>query len=768
MIEYCRHGVYIKNGYEIMPEKESPIISGRVILKEEAAQNTISYQIMSAHHQHGNNDSQDDGKLWRLKFDSLASHDLNYVGIIQTICAADRYFDKFPMPYVLTNCHNSLCAVGGTSNADDHAFGLSAAKKYGGTFVPPNIAVIHQYVREAMAVCGCMILGSDSHTRYGPLGVMGFGEGGGELVKQLLGHTYDIPMPEVVGVLMTGTPCPGVGPQDVALTLIGEVFASGVVKNKILEFFGPGIKNLTVEYRMGIDVMTTETTCLSSIWVTDEKVAEYFSIHGRPRDYSSLQPGNLAYYDGLITIDLSKIVPMIAMPFHPSHVYTIEFLQNNTADILRTIEQSVDTSASPIHLLNLCLPEGGMRVNQGIITGCAGGLYEPICRVAEILQMSKTSIPLSIYPASQPIYLSLIENGVAAKLMKAGVIIKNAFCGPCFGAGDVPGHNYLSIRHTTRNFLYREGAKPNMSQSAAVALMDALSIAATSANGGVLTAANQYIDRNSHIPTYCFNDVIYSKQVYEGFGKADSDVLLVYGPGIRNWPSFHPLTKNVLLCVASFITDEVTTTDELIPSGETAIYRSNPYALAEHTLSRRDPAYVMRAKQIAKWEQQRMEGTPIHKIPELKNVLSSLVKYGCTISEQIAIGSVVYVRKPGDGSAREQAASCQKMLGGLANIAQEYATMRYRSNLINWGMLPLILLGDPPFGCDDFIFIPNVSDAIHHRIEQIPAYVLRETDSTFHPVFFGMEPLTAEEAETLLAGCLINKYGKENLRGKHI
>ncbi|MCL1844386.1 MAG: aconitase family protein [Defluviitaleaceae bacterium] len=727
MITRHNNGVFIKNGREILGES--------AISREIATKNTMAQKILSAH----NKPADDD--LLHIKFDALASHDITYVGVIQTVRAAEKDFDKFPVPYVLTNCHNSLCAVGGTTNSDDHAFGLSAAKKYGGIFVPPHVAVIHQYVREEIAAGGKMVLGSDSHTRYGALGTMGFGEGGGELVKQILGRTYDIPQPEVVGVKLTGAPRPGVGPQDVALALIGEVFADGFVKNKVLEFFGPGIANLSMDFRMGIDVMTTETTCLSSIWETDSKVEEFYAMHGRVRDYVAISPGDVAYYDGLIEINLSEVVPMIAMPFHPSNVHKIEDME-------------------------------ALRPDQGVIAGCAGGLYESICGAAEILDGRGVAMPLSVYPASQPMYLALMQNGVTARLMREGAILKTAFCGPCFGAGDVPRNGGFSIRHVTRNFPNREGSKPNMNQSAEVALMDALSIAATAANGGVLTPATRVLEQNANVPKYFFEAEVYAKSIYKGTDKPDKSVELIYGPGIRDWPEFKPLGENLLLQVASLITDDVTTTDELIPSGETSTFRSNPYALAEHTLSRKDPEYVGRAKQSKEWARIAQacadssspcppKGECLHDcwckdIPVLSDAARVLQNFGQTIPSDCAVGSLVYARKPGDGSAREQAASCQRVLGGLANIAIEYATKRYRSNLINWGMLPFILPENPPFEVEDFIYIPNIRSAVEKREEKIPAFAVSKNGAVTP---FALElPLTPAEAEILLAGCLINLY----------
>ncbi|MCL1843144.1 MAG: hydratase [Defluviitaleaceae bacterium] len=745
MIEIKREGTFIKNGREVIKNTAS-------LSKEEMAKNTMAYSIMTAH----NKPLADE--LFHLKFDALASHDITYVGIIQTVRAACRDFEKFPVPYVLTNCHNSLCAVGGTTNSDDHAFGLSVAKKYGGIFVPPHIAVIHQYVREEIAAGGRMVLGSDSHTRYGALGTMGIGEGGGELVKQILGKTYDISRPEVIGVMLVGEPRPGVGPQDVALALIGAVFSDGFVKNKVLEFFGPGVAGLSMDFRMGVDVMTTETTCLSSIWETDGKTEEFYAIHGRPADYAKISPAETAYYNGLITIDLSKVVPMIAMPFHPGNVYKIEDVQKNAGDILREVEKSADEGMPPLDFSRLLIKNSngdtGMRLDQGIIAGCAGGLYESICGAAEILRNKGTAIPLSVYPASQPMYLSLMENGITAALMREGAILKTAFCGPCFGAGDVPPNGGFSGRHVTRNFPNREGAKPGMGQSAAVALMDALSIAATAANGGILTGACDFV-KSINLPKYTFLSDVYTKQIYKGVSKPNKNAELVYGPGIRDWPEFNPLAEDILLQVASLITDPVTTTDELIPSGETSTFRSNPYALAEHTLSRKDPCYVARAKTSREWSEKQLSD-----VPELAEVIKILQSNGQKFSpQQTAVGSVVYARKPGDGSAREQAASCQRVLGGLANIAAEYATKRYRSNLINWGMLPFIFPKNPVFAVEDFIFIPGIRTAIQNCNEKIPAFVVTKNGDSFMVKEIVLEiSLAAAEADALLAGCLINLY----------
>ncbi|MCL1988975.1 MAG: hydratase [Firmicutes bacterium] len=742
MIEYYNQPVYIENANKIFfePPKNAP------------TNGSIAYKILAAH-----NVKQDSEQL-HIKFDSLASHDITYVGIIQTVRAANADFERFPLPYVLTNCHNSLCAVGGTTNEDDHVFGLSAAKKYGGVFVPPHIAVIHQYIRETMTACGRMILGSDSHTRYGALGTMGFGEGGGELVKQLLGKTYDINKPEVVAVYLTGNLRPGVGAQDVALSLIGKVFAQNLTKNKILEFIGPGIANLSIDYRLGIDVMTTETACLSSIWATDSKVEEFYANHGRLSDYSSLQPDFLARYDSLIKIDLSLICPMIAMPFHPSNVFPIATVQKNAADILRSLESNQQENLS--HLQNLCLPNGNIKVDQAIIAGCSGGMYEFVAEAAEILENHATTMTdafsLSVYPASQPIYLATVENGIATKLLKAGAVLKTAFCGPCFGAGDVPKHNGFSIRHATRNFPSREGAKPNLGQTAAVALMDALSVAATATNQGVLTSADELLAEKSHVPKYYFNSEIYKKRVYNGTNAPQPATELIYSPGIRDWPKFAPLADNILLAVAAFITDAVTTTDELIPSGETSTFRSNPYLLAEYTLSRKVPSYVNFAKKVATWEETHKTGDSLAEIPDntLQRALQEIPQ-----NEQFSIGTVIYAKKPGDGSAREQAASCQRVLGGFANIAQEYATKRYRSNLINWGLLPFILPNETNFEDGDFIYISNIKKAVENQQNQINGFVFPKNGGDKKPIALNL-PLTKEESRILLDGCLINHFSK--------
>ena len=722
--------------------------------KEQARKGTIAYGILEKHNTSGNMDQL------KLKFDAMASHDITFVGIVQTARASG--LEKFPIPYVLTNCHNSLCAVGGTINEDDHMFGLSAAKKYGGIYVPPHMAVIHQYMREMQAGCGKMILGSDSHTRYGALGTMAIGEGGGELAKQLLGRTYDVARPGVVAVYLTGKPVPGVGPQDVALAIIGAVFKNGYVKNKVMEFVGPGIAELDVEYRNGIDVMTTETTCLSSIWCTDEKTREYLTIHGRGADYAPLAPADLAYYDGLVEVDLSAVRPMIALPMHPSNVYSIEELNANLADILHKTEEDckalVGDKAPGLDLVSK-IENGRLRVDQGVIAGCAGGTYPNICEAAQILKGASCGageFSLSVYPASQPVMMQLMKNGALADLMAAGATVRTAFCGPCFGAGDVPANGALSIRHTTRNFPNREGSKPSNGQLAGVALMDARSIAATSRNGGILTAATELEGYEPQVPAYTFDDSSYRSRVYMGFGKGSSESALRFGPNIKDWPEQQPLSQHLLLKVASFITDPVTTTDELIPSGETSSFRSNPLGLAEFTLSRKDPAYVGRAKAVQAVELARRKGDTM----ALEGLLCAARTIpGCENlrSEDVAMASTIYAVKPGDGSAREQAASCQRVLGAGANIAVEYATKRYRSNLINWGMIPFQLEGEPPFGLDDVIFLPNIRKAMEeNRLEQVPAYVIK--DGKVIPFTLSVAALTDDERQILLDGCLINFY----------
>ena len=695
----------------------------------------------------------------KIKFDKLASHDITFVGIIQTARASG--LEKFPVPYALTNCHNSLCAVGGTINEDDHMFGLSCAKKYGGIYVPPHQAVIHQFAREMLAGCGKMILGSDSHTRYGALGTMAIGEGGPEIVKQLLCKTYDINRPEVVGVYLTGSPQKGVGPQDVALAIIGAVFANGYVNYKVMEFIGDGVDNLSADFRIGIDVMTTETTCLSSIWKTDNKIKEFYDIHGRVDEYKELNPGSVAYYDGMIYVDLAKVKPMIAMPFHPSNVYSIEELNSNLNDILADVEKKAGISLDNKVKFTLRdkIHNGKLYVEQGVIAGCAGGGFENICDAADILRgtsIGSDEFSLSVYPASQPVFMELVKNGRIADIMATGATVRTAFCGPCFGAGDVPANNGLSIRHSTRNFPNREGSKITNGQIASVALMDARSIAATAANKGYLIAATD-IDVNFTKPKYYFDKSIYENRVYDGVGKADPSVEIKFGPNIVDWPKMSALTDNLLLKVVSVIHDPVTTTDELIPSGETSSYRSNPLGLAEFTLSRKDPAYVGRAKEIQKAEKARIANeSPIDAVNELGSIFTSIKEVFTDVNnENTGIGSTIYAVKPGDGSAREQAASCQKVLGGWANIAKEYATKRYRSNLINWGMLPFVLKEEICFDNGDYLFVPNIIEAIKEKKTSIKAYVVNKSMKEFE---LKLGELTDDEREIILKGCLINYY----------
>ena len=751
-------GAYLVNGCTVVEDNSEASaaiasMTGTAVSKEEAAKNTIAYGILKDHNTSGSME-----KL-KIKFDKLTSHDITYVGIIQTARASG--LEKFPIPYVLTNCHNSLWAVGGTINVDDHMFGLTCAKKYGGIYVPPHQAVIHQFAREMLAGGGKMILGSDSHTRYGALGTMAMGEGGPELVKQLLEQTYDINMPGVVAVYLTGEPVKGVGPQDIALAIIGEVFANGYVKNKVMEFVGPGVANLSVDYRIGVDVMTTETTCLSSIWATDEKVKEFYDIHGRVEEYKELNPGQVAYYDGMIEIDLSTIRPMIAMPFHPSNTYTIEELNANLMDILDDCEKKAQVSFNGAVDLNLKdkVRNGKLYVDQGIIAGCAGGGFENICDAADILAGSSIGpdeFTLSVYPASTPIYMELVKNGAVAKLMETGAIVKTAFCGPCFGAGDTPANNAFSIRHSTRNFPNREGSKVQNGQIASVALMDARSIAATAANKGYLTAATD-VDVNFSKPKYFFDKTIYENRVFDSHGVADPSVEIQMGPNIKDWPKMVALTDNLILKVVSEIHDPVTTTDELIPSGETSSYRSNPLGLAEFTLSRKDPAYVGRAKEVQKAEAAREAGEePYAVLPELKAAVDAIRTQFPDINEEnTGIGSTIFAVKPGDGSAREQAASCQKVLGGWANIANEYATKRYRSNLINWGMLPFIIKeGELPFANGDYLFVPEIRKAVEEKAPEVKAYAVKDGQLTEFSLTLG--DLTDEEREIIRKGCLIN------------
>ena len=742
-------GVYLLNGQKIVPENQADF----PVSKEEAAKSTIAYSILKAHNTSGNMD-----KL-QIKFDKLTSHDITFVGIIQTARASG--LEKFPVPYVLTNCHNSLCAVGGTINEDDHMFGLTCAKKYGGVYVPPHQAVIHQFAREMLAAGGKMILGSDSHTRYGALGTMAMGEGGPELVKQLLSQTYDINMPGVVAIYLTGSPRPGVGPQDVALAIIGKVFANGYVKNKVMEFVGPGVANLSADFRIGVDVMTTETTCLSSIWQTDEKIQEFYEIHGRSEDYKELKPGETAYYDGCVEIDLSEIRPMIAMPFHPSNTYTIDELKANLDDILADVEKKAQISLDgkvPYTLRDKVI-DGKLYVEQGIIAGCAGGGFENICAAADILKgksIGADAFTLSVYPASTPIYMELAKNGVLARLLETGAVVKTAFCGPCFGAGDTPANNAFSIRHTTRNFPNREGSKIQNGQISSVALMDARSIAATAANKGFLTSAEDYTGGYTG-QKYFFDKTIYDNRVFDSKGIADPGVEIQFGPNIKDWPEMAALPENLIVKVVSEIHDPVTTTDELIPSGETSSYRSNPLGLAEFTLSRKDPAYVGRAKEVQKAQKAIQEGKcPVEALPEMKPVMDVIKKdYPNVSKENLGVGSTIFAVKPGDGSAREQAASCQKVLGGWANIANEYATKRYRSNLINWGMLPfLIKEGELPFANGDYLFFPQIRKAVEEKDDVIQGYVVGAEGLKEFEVALG--ELTDDEREIILKGCLIN------------
>ena len=742
-------GVYLLNGQKIVPENQADF----PVSKEEAAKSTIAYSILKAHNTSGNME-----KL-QIKFDKLTSHDITFVGIIQTARASG--LEKFPVPYVLTNCHNSLCAVGGTINEDDHMFGLTSAKKYGGVYVPPHQAVIHQFAREMLAAGGKMILGSDSHTRYGALGTMAMGEGGPELVKQLLSQTYDINMPGVVAIYLTGSPRPGVGPQDVALAIIGKVFANGYVKNKVMEFVGPGVANLSADFRIGVDVMTTETTCLSSIWQTDEKIQEFYEIHGRSEDYKELKPGETAYYDGCVEIDLSEIRPMIAMPFHPSNTYTIDELKANLDDILADVEKKAQISLDgkvPYTLRDKVI-DGKLYVEQGIIAGCAGGGFENICAAADILKgksIGADAFTLSVYPASTPIYMELAKNGVLAGLLETGAVVKTAFCGPCFGAGDTPANNAFSIRHTTRNFPNREGSKIQNGQISSVALMDARSIAATAANKGFLTSAEDYTGGYTG-QKYFFDKTIYDNRVFDSKGIADPGVEIQFGPNIKDWPEMAALPENLIVKVVSEIHDPVTTTDELIPSGETSSYRSNPLGLAEFTLSRKDPAYVGRAKEVQKAQKAIQEGKcPVEALPEMKPVMDVIKKdYPNVSKENLGVGSTIFAVKPGDGSAREQAASCQKVLGGWANIANEYATKRYRSNLINWGMLPfLIKEGELPFANGDYLFFPQIRKAVEEKDDVIRGYVVGAEGLKEFEVALG--ELTDDEREIILKGCLIN------------
>jgi len=750
MIELFNHGVYLINGKEIIPDDEQAEKKlkqrGISVCAEDARKGTISHGILGAH-------NTGDERNLRLKFDSLTSHDITYVGIIQTARASGM--EKFPIPYVLTNCHNSLCAVGGTINQDDHVFALSAARKYGGVYVPPHLAVIHSYNREMMADCGKMILGSDSHTRYGALGTMAVGEGGGELAKQLVGRTYDMPAPEIVGIYLEGEPVPGVGPHDAALAIIGAVFKNGYVKNKVMEFIGDGVDKLPVDFRNGIDVMTTETACWSSIWKTDSYVKEYLENRGRGEGYKELKPADTAYYDGFIRVDLSKIEPSVALPFHPSNVYTIKELNKNAKDIFADIEKENKGAG-----LGLKCRGAAVWADQAVIAGCSGGIFSNIMAAADIIKGHSTgsgNFSLSVYPESQPTFLELVKNGAAETFMKAGVLVREAFCGPCFGAGDTPANNELSIRHVTRNFQNREGSRPADGQNAFVALMDARSIAATAVNGGKITSASE-IPANYGKYKFFFDKGIYDKRVYSGVGNPLPETELVFGPNIKDWPKMPALPDNLLLKIVSFITDAVTTTDELIPSGETSSYRSNPLKLAEFTLSRRDPSYVKRAKEVNGFEEQRKSGNAGSEVQEIFLKLKGI--RGCegfSLSE-LGIGSAIFARKPGDGSAREQAASCQRVLGASANFALEYATKRYRSNLINWGILPFLVTDEKTFSDGDYVFFPHIKKAVREKTEQIKGYVLGENTGE---ITVTLGELTNNERQILIDGCLINYYAHE-------
>lgn len=764
MVNLYNGGAYLINGKTLIEENDIDklkAVTGKDIDKEEARKGSIAYNILEKHNTSGNMD-----KL-RLKFDAMASHDITFVGIIQTAKASGM--EKFPIPYVLTNCHNSLCAVGGTINEDDHMFGLSAAKKYGGIYVPPHIAVIHQYMREAFAGCGKMILGSDSHTRYGALGTMAIGEGGGELVKQLLQDTYDVNRPEIIAIYLEGAPKAGVGPQDIALAIIGKVFKNGYVKNKIMEFVGPGIASMTTDYRNGVDVMTTETTCLSSVWETDEDTKKFLTVHGRAEDYRELKPADITYYDGVVYVDLSTIKPMIALPFHPSNVYEIDFLNENLKDLLHEVELEAikigGEAGKGLRLLDK-IENGKLRVSQGIIAGCAGGTYSNVMEAAHILKGHSTGFDefnLNVYPSSQPVFIETTRNGAVADLMESGAVVKTAFCGPCFGAGDTPSNNGLSIRHTTRNFPNREGSKPGSGQMSAVALMDARSVAATARNKGFLTPATEFAD-DYIVPEYNYDDTIYKNRVYQGFGEAREDSALVYGPNIKDWPEMTALTDNILLKVCSKILDEVTTTDELIPSGETSSYRSNPLGLAEFTLSRRDPEYVGRSKAVDVIEKSRRKGEDILKdnteLAKIFYKIKTIPGFADIIANEIEIGSMIYAKKPGDGSAREQAASCQRVIGGLANIAKEYATKRYRSNVMNWGMLPFLLDSEPDFEVGDYIFVPNIKKHLRGDMSKIPAYIIGEN---IKEISLSIAEMTDAEKSIVEAGSLIN-YNKSKIK----
>lgn len=768
MIELFDGGAYLVGQTTLVAESDAgelAALTGITVDKDTAKKGTIAYSILEAHNTSGNMENL------KLKFDSMASHDITFVGIVQTAKASGM--DQFPIPYVLTNCHNSLCAVGGTINEDDHVFGLTAAKRYGGIFVPPHIAVIHQYMREMMAGCGKMILGSDSHTRYGALGTMAVGEGGGELVKQLLCDTYDVAYPGVVAIYLEGKPAPGVGPHDVALAIVGAVFKCGYVKNKVMEFIGPGVASMDTDYRNGVDVMTTETTCLTSIWKTDEDTQAYLALHGRAGDYKELNPAEVAYYDGVVRVDLSAVKPMIALPFHPSNTYTIDELNENLGDILHSVDvEAARISGKKNSAFSLTdkIKDGALWVEQGIIAGCAGGNYTNVMEAAHILKGKSCGsdvFSLAVYPSSQPVFMDLVKKGAVTDLMAAGATIKTAFCGPCFGAGDTPANQALSIRHTTRNFPNREGSKPGDGQMSMVALMDARSIAATAANGGKLTAATAFAGDYT-APAYEFDDSVYVNRVYQGYKKGDQAESVVYGPNIKDWPEMSALANNILLKVCSKIMDDVTTTDELIPSGETSSYRSNPLGLAEFTLSRRDPAYVGKTKLVGELEKGRAAGTDPFKLEEglasVYDAIHTIPGQGDVKASDTEIGSMIYAVKPGDGSAREQAASCQRVLGGLANIAKEYATKRYRSNVMNWGMIPFLLDAEPEFEVDDYIYVPDIRTAISGTMEHIPAYVIR--NGVVSEISLSIAAMTEEEKAIVKAGCLIN-YNRNRNRNQN-
>ncbi|MCR5615530.1 MAG: hydratase [Saccharofermentans sp.] len=756
MLELFNGGAYLKNGTELIAEDDIGALGAAGIKTDEASREaakkgTMAYGILSKH------DTSDGGDVLKIKFDKMTSHDITFVGIIQTARASGM--TEFPIPYVLTNCHNSLCAVGGTINEDDHVFGLTAAKKYGGIFVPPHEAVIHQYAREELAEVGAMIIGSDSHTRYGALGTMAVGEGGGELAKQLLRKTYDVKRPGVVAIYLEGAPVKGVGPQDVALALIGATFKNGYVKNKVMEFVGPGVANLSTDFRIGVDVMTTETTCLSSIWRTDANTKDWYDTHYRSECYKELNPAEVAYYDGAIRVDLSKIRPMIALPFHPSNVFTIEEVNANLEDILHEAEENgrKQLTGNVDFKLTDKIRNGKLYVQQGVIGGCAGGGFENICDAADILRghfIGSDEFSLNVYPASMPVMMELVKNGRVADILQTGAVVKTAFCGPCFGAGDTPSNGALSIRHSTRNFPNREGSKIQNGQIASVALMDARSIAATAVNGGVLTPATD-IDTEYTGPKYFFDKDIYGKRVYDGWGKADPAEELRLGPNIKDWPVMPALTDNLVLKFCSVIHDPVTTTDELIPSGETSSFRSNPIGLAEFTLSRKDPEYVGRAKEFHKVEISREAGESLRdQYPEILEVMTKVKEQFPSVSkDNTGFGSTIYAVKPGDGSAREQAASCQKVLGGWANIATEYATKRYRSNLINWGMLPFVIAEDPGFEVGDFVFVPDIKKAVEEKAAEIKAYVVNKD---MKEITLTLGDLTDDERNIISKGCLIN------------